>query len=94
MSERATTWGDLLGRRSDQRLVGRRHEIEQFRLNFLYSVPPALLFVLHGPGGIGKSALVAEYAAIAQEHGFVAAAVDGLNVRVPGEAAVIQVMTV
>ena len=94
MSERVTTWGDLLGRRSDHRFVGRRHEIEQFRLNFLYSVPPALLFVLHGPGGIGKSALVAEYAAIAREHGFVVAAVDGSGIRVPGEAAVLQVMSV
>lgn len=92
MSERVTMWGDLLRRRADHRFVGRRHELEQFRLNFLYGVPQALLFVVRGPGGIGKSALLDEYAAIATEHGFVTACASGTDLNVPGEVAVLQLM--
>lgn len=97
MSERVTMWGDLLRRRADHRFVGRHHEVEQFRLNFLYGVPQALLFVVRGPGGIGKSALLDEYAAIAAEHGFVTACASGAfaagtGLNVPGEVAVLQLM--
>jgi len=94
MSERVTLWGDLVRRRAGHRFVGRRHEVERFRLNFLYAVPPALLFVVRGPGGIGKSALLEEYSAIAAEHGFVTACASGTDLHVPGEVAVLQLMSV
>ena len=90
MNERVTTWGDLLARRSGQRFVGRRREIEPFRLNFLYAVPPTLVFVVQGPPGIGKSALLAQYRLIAGEHGFVTATVDRGDIHLPQEFGVVQ----
>ncbi len=94
MNERVTTWGDLLERRMGRRFVGRRREIEPFRLNFLYTVPPTLLFVAQGPPGIGKSALLAQYRAIAREHGFVTASVERWDIRLPGEFAAVHAMSV
>ncbi len=92
MNERVTTWGDLLARRSGQRFIGRRREIEPFRLNFLYAVPPTLVFVVHGPPGIGKSALLAQYRSIAGEHGFVTATVDRSDIHLPQEFGIVQAM--
>lgn len=93
MSEKATTWRGLLDRRNRRRLVGRRREIEQFRLNYLYEVPESLLFFLQGPEGIGKSALLAAYRSIAEEHGVLTASVSRWEILAPREFAVLQAMT-
>lgn len=92
------TWADLLARRygrSDRRrFVGRRHEQEQFRLNYLYEVPPVLLFVLQGPAGIGKTALLARYREIADEHRALTAVVSRGDLTLPREFAILQAMEI
>jgi tetratricopeptide (TPR) repeat protein len=92
------TWADLLARRygraSRHRFVGRRYEQEQFRLNYLYEVPQVLLFVLQGPPGIGKTALLARYREIAEEHRALTAVVDRGILTLPGEFAILQTMEI
>jgi tetratricopeptide (TPR) repeat protein len=91
-----TTWGDLLARRLDKpgrhRLVGRRYEQEQFRLNYLYEVPQVLLYVLQGPAGIGKTALLTRFRRIAEEHRGLTAVVDRSQLTLPREFAIVQAM--
>jgi tetratricopeptide (TPR) repeat protein len=93
MNERATTWGELLARRDERRFVGRRREIERFRLNYVYDVPQSLLFTINGPPGIGKSALAARYATIAREHGTAAAMLNRWDVELLQEPPVLRAMT-
>ncbi len=93
MNERATTWEDLLNRRAGQRFIGRHRELDRFRLNYLYTIPQALLFVLQGPPGIGKSALIAQYRTIAREHGVMSALVTRWDVQVGQQFAVLQAMS-
>ncbi|NBD36195.1 MAG: tetratricopeptide repeat protein [Chloroflexi bacterium] len=68
MALEAQTWGDLLRQRSSHLFVGREQEQETFRLNFIYAVPKFLLFAIHGEPGVGKSALMARFRRITQEH--------------------------
>lgn len=93
MNQRAATWGDVIDYRSGSRFVGRRTEIEAFRLNCLYDVPQSLLFVLQGPPGIGKSALLAQYRGIAREHGIVTAGVSPWDVLLTQGFAAVQTMS-
>jgi len=93
MNQRAATWGDVIDYRGGSRFVGRRGEIEAFRLNCLYDVPQSLLFVIQGAPGIGKSALLAQYRAIAREHGVVTAAVSPWDVLMTEEFAAVQTMS-
>ncbi len=76
MALEAQTWGDLLRRRSSLLFVGREQEQETFRLNFIYAVPKYLLFAIHGAPGVGKSALMARFRRITQEHDGVTAWVN------------------
>ena len=93
MNQRAATWADVIDNRGGSRFVGRRGEIEAFRLNCLYDVPQSLLFVIQGAPGIGKSALLAQYRAIAREHGIVTAAVSSWDVLLTEEFAAVQTMS-
>ncbi len=93
MNQRAATWGDVIDYRGGSRYVGRRGEIEAFRLNCLYDVPQSLLFVIQGAPGIGKSALLAQYRAIARENGAVTAAVSLWDVLLTQEFAAVQTMS-
>lgn len=92
----AETWGDLLTRRRSMmarhQFVARRHEQEQFRLNYLYEVPQVLLFVIQGPPGIGKTALLTKYRGIAAEHSGLTAFVSRYHVTLPHEYGTIQLM--
>jgi tetratricopeptide (TPR) repeat protein len=93
MNQRAATWGDVIDYRGGSRFVGRRGEIEAFRLNCLYDVPQSLLFVIQGAPGIGKTALLAQYRAIAREHGVVTAGVSSWDVLLTEEFAAVQTMS-
>ena len=93
MNHRAATWGDVIDHRGGSRFVGRRGEIEAFRLNCLYDVPQSLLFVIQGASGIGKSALLAQYRAIARELGVVTAGISSWDVLLTQEFAAVQTMS-
>jgi tetratricopeptide (TPR) repeat protein len=92
MVDEATTWGALLDRRRDVSFIGREQALADFRLNMVYEIPPALLFFVSGPEGIGKSALLSRYRALAEEHGFLTARVDAAHAIADPESAVLATM--
>jgi len=92
MIGRATTWQKLMEQRHGSLCIGREHEQELFRLNFLYQVPAYLIFTLHGPDGVGKSALLAQYRAIAEEHNAVTVQVDATQATAVREQTILQTM--
>lgn len=78
-------WGSSV----DERLVGarRRHfvgraaELELFRSALQQEVPPFSVLLIHGPGGIGKTALLGEYARLAEEAGRPTLRLDGHEIQ-------------
>lgn len=62
-----------------QRFVGRKAELELFHLALETSAPPFALLYLYGPGGVGKTTLLREYAHLAREHGRTPVLLDGRN---------------
>ncbi|MFN2111465.1 MAG: tetratricopeptide repeat protein, partial [Anaerolineae bacterium] len=92
MIGRATTWQKLMEQRHGSLFIGREREQELFRLNFLYQVPAHLIFALHGPDGVGKSALLAQYRAIAEEHNAVTVQVDATQATAVREQTILQTM--
>jgi len=92
MIGRATTWQKLMEQRHGSLFVGREREQELFRLNFLYQVPAYLIFALHGPDGVGKSALLTQFRAIAEEHNAVTAQVDATQATAVREQTILQTM--
>jgi hypothetical protein len=68
---------DRLAAAGRQRFVGRQAELALFRSALLASEPPFSVLHLYGPGGIGKTALLAEYARLATEVGVPALRLDG-----------------
>jgi hypothetical protein len=61
--------------------VGRLNEIELFRSALLASEPPFAVLHLHGPGGVGKTALLRELARVAVECDRPVVQVDGRDVE-------------
>src|SRR6185503_12851342 len=51
------------------RFVGREAELELFRSALLTDKPPFVVLHLYGPGGVGKTALLHEYAHLAADLG-------------------------
>ncbi|MBN2391726.1 MAG: tetratricopeptide repeat protein [Anaerolineae bacterium] len=92
MIGRATTWQKLMEQRHGSLFIGREREQELFRLNFLYQVPAHLIFALHGPDGVGKSALLAQFRAIAEEHNAVTVQVDATQATAVRERTILQTM--
>jgi DNA-binding SARP family transcriptional activator len=61
--------------------VGRRAELELFREALANDEPPFTLLHMSGPGGVGKSTLLAAFARLAAEAGVLVIALDGRSVQ-------------
>lgn len=85
------TLGERLASRRDRRFVGRAAEVELFRSALTSTEPPFSVLYLHGPGGIGKSSLLAEFAGIATEAGLTPVRLDGREAA-PSPDAVLAVL--
>jgi hypothetical protein len=81
----ARTLGDRLSGRDAERFVARVQELAVFEELFVDD-PPASVVHVHGPGGIGKSALLRQVARLGAERGWSPWAIDGRELApVPGE---------
>jgi hypothetical protein len=65
----ASTVADRLKRARRRRFVGRAAELELFRGALDASEPPFSVLWLHGPGGVGKTALLGAFAEVAEDVG-------------------------
>jgi len=63
-----------------RRFVGRRTELELFRSALVDEEPPFNLLFVHGPGGIGKTALLDQYARLSAEAGRPVLRLDGHDI--------------
>lgn len=61
------------------RFVGREAEIDLFRSALLAAEPPFVVLHIYGPGGVGKTTLLREYARLAAESGRPVIRLDGRN---------------
>lgn len=75
------TLADVLASRRRQRFVGRRSELELFGSALRASEPPFSVLWLHGPGGIGKTTLLAMFGEAAHEAGVAVVHLDGHDVE-------------
>ncbi|HEY4098435.1 MAG TPA: hypothetical protein VGM33_23115, partial [Baekduia sp.] len=79
------TLADRLSGRDAERFVGRESELAVFGALFVDD-PPASVVHVHGPGGIGKSALLRQVARLGAERGWSPWRIDGRELApVPGE---------
>ncbi|MQA14117.1 MAG: AAA family ATPase [Pseudonocardiaceae bacterium] len=74
------TIGQRMAASRERAFVGRRPEPELFRLAVEADEPPFTVLHVHGPGGIGKSALLRMFAELAGRAGAGVVAVDGHDV--------------
>ena len=75
--EPARRLADRLAVARRARFVGRLGERELFRAALTADAAPFAVLHIHGPGGVGKTALLAEYAHLAAEAGAPAVRLDG-----------------
>lgn len=85
------TLGEWLASRRARRFVGRAAEVELFRSAMESDEPAFSVLHVHGPGGIGKSCLLEEFAGLAVEAGLVPVRLDGQDLE-PAPAAVLDVL--
>src|SRR5690242_5902317 len=62
-----TRLANRLNQARRRRFVGRSAELELFRAALIRDVPDFAVLHLHGPGGVGKTALLREFAHLAEE---------------------------
>ncbi|REE99391.1 AAA ATPase-like protein [Thermomonospora umbrina] len=74
------TIGDRLYRARRRRFVGRDAELKTFRRALEAEVPPFAVMFVHGPGGVGKTALLNAMAALAREAGHATVLLDTRSV--------------
>jgi hypothetical protein len=72
---------DRLAARRRGAFVGRAAELELFGSALAAAEPPFAVLYVHGAGGVGKSALVRMFAALAEDAGQMVARVDGHDVE-------------
>ena len=63
------------------RFIGRLAEVALFRAALVADGPPFTVCHVHGPGGVGKSTLLREYARAARDAGRTVLALDGRNIQ-------------
>src|SRR5262249_8202664 len=71
---------DRLSAARHGRFVGRVTELELFRSALLSAEPSFAVLYIYGPGGVGKTSLLHEYARVAGECGRPIVHLDGRNV--------------
>ncbi|HEU4545870.1 MAG TPA: AAA family ATPase, partial [Microlunatus sp.] len=76
----AGTVGGWLEERRRQQFVGRAAELDLFRTSLEAADPGPRVLYVFGPGGVGKSSLLDEYAAVAGGAGACVVRVDGRDV--------------
>ena len=72
---------DRLASERRRRFVGRDSEIDVFRSALLAAEPPFAVLHVNGPGGVGKTTLLEEFARVAREAGRVVVRIDGRNIE-------------
>jgi hypothetical protein len=72
---------ERLGALRARYFVGRAAELELFRSALLGGAPPLALLHVYGPGGVGKTVLLREFARTAAAAGARAAALDGRDLE-------------
>ena len=76
-ASRPGTVADRLRQARSRRFTGRAGELELFRTALAAPEPPFTVLYVHGPGGVGKTALLQAFAETALDAGRVAIALDG-----------------
>ena len=72
---------DRLAAARQGRFVGREAELQLFRSALLADEPPFAVLHLYGPGGVGKTTLLREYARLATDSGRPVLRLDGRNIE-------------
>lgn len=77
---------DLLSQRSTACFVGREDELRTFARTLTQNPPAVSAFLVHGPGGVGKTALLAQMQALARQAGLACIHLDARSIEpsVPG----------
>ena len=89
VSSSRQTIADRLASARHRRFVGRDAERDLFRAALLSPEPPFTVLFIYGPGGVGKSSLLAEYARMAGDAGVRVVCLDARNVE-PAPAGLLQ----
>jgi DNA-binding winged helix-turn-helix (wHTH) protein len=76
-----TRIADRLASERRRRFVGRESEIAIFRAALQADEPPFVALHVNGPGGVGKTTLLEEFARVADEAGRVVVRIDGRNIE-------------
>ena len=79
--DRPATLADRLAAARRRRFVGRTAELDLFRGMVQATEPPFVVLFVYGPGGVGKTSLLGEYARRAQEWGVPTFRLDGRDLE-------------
>ncbi len=77
---------DRLGMGRRRSFIGRTHELQLFEDVLTATDMPFCLFFVYGPGGVGKSALLDQFARLCRERAVDVYAIDARNIEVSPEA--------
>lgn len=69
-----------------RRFIGRAVELALFEAALAAAEPPFFLLYVHGPGGVGKTALLTQYARLAEQAGALPLVIDARNLEPTPEA--------
>lgn len=80
------SFADRLRAAHQSRFVGRTSELEAFEKALDADIPPFAVLYIHGPGGVGKTALTTEMQYRCADHNVPVHAVDARNIEPSAEA--------